>query len=76
MILTLDAKRRFSIPAALAPSKPGDAFAAFYDEAEDEIVLRRVKRKPRHWLDVLKSCPVPMDDLPPRSREMPKKLKL
>ena len=76
MILTLDAKRRFSIPAALAPSKPGDAFAAFYDEAEYEIVLRRVKRKPRHWLDVLKSCPVPMDDLPPRSRERPKKLKL
>ena len=48
IILTLDAKRRFSIPAALAPSKPGDAFAAFYDEAEDEIVLRRVKRKPRN----------------------------
>jgi len=76
MILTLDAKRRFSIPAALAPAEPGDAFAAFYDEGEDEIVLRRLKRKPRNWLAVLKACPVPMDNLPPRSREMPKKLKL
>ena len=76
MILTLDAKRRFSLPAALVPAQAGDAFDAFYDEAEDEIVLRRVKRKPRKWLDVLKACPVSMDDLPPRSREMPKKLKL
>jgi hypothetical protein len=23
----------------------------------------------RNWLDVLKACPVPMDDLPPRSGE-------
>ncbi len=75
MILTLDAKRRFSIPAALAPASPGDAFDARYDRDEDEIVLRRVKRK-SNWLEVWKQCPVPMDDLPPRSREMPKKLKL
>jgi hypothetical protein len=28
MIVTLDAKRRFSIPAKLAPANPGDQFAS------------------------------------------------
>ena len=37
--------------------------------------FRRVKRG-RSWLDVLKACPVPMDDLPPRRREYFKKKKL
>ena len=76
MIVTLDSKRRLTIPAALAKSAPGDAFEAIYDEDEDEIVLRRVKRKRESWLEVLEQCPVPMDDLPPRSREYPKKLNL
>ena len=76
MILTLDAKRRLTIPTALAPAAAGDAFEAIYDEGEDEIVLRRMKRKRESWLEVLKQCPVPMDDLPRRSREYPKKLKL
>ncbi len=76
MILTLDSKRRLTIPASLAPAAGGDAFEAIYDEDEDEIVLRRVKRKRESWLAVMKACPVPMDDLPPRGREYPKKLKL
>jgi bifunctional DNA-binding transcriptional regulator/antitoxin component of YhaV-PrlF toxin-antitoxin module len=76
MMLTLDAKRRLTIPAALAQTAPGDAFEAMYDEDEDEIVLRRVKRKRKNWVDILEACPVPMDDLPPRSREYPKKLRL
>ena len=46
-----------------------------FDADEDVVVLRRVPRK-KSWLDVMKACPVPMDDLPRRSREMPKKLKL
>ena len=75
MIVTLDAKRRVSIPAALAPAAPGDQFEASFDAEDDVVVLRRVAKKP-DWLEVLKSCPVPMDDLPPRSRELPKKLKL
>lgn len=75
MILTLDAKRRLTIPAALAPSTAGDAFEAIYDKEEDEILLRRVKRK-SNWLKIWKQCPVPMDDLPQRSREMPKRIKL
>lgn len=76
MILTLDAKRRLTVPVALARTAPGDAFEAIYDEDEDEIILRRVKRNRESWLEVLSQCPVPMDDLPPRSRELPKKLKL
>ena len=75
MIVTLDAKRRVSIPAALAPAAPGDRFEASFDAEEDIVLLRRLKRKP-NWLEVWRQCPVPMDDLPPRSREMPKRLKL
>lgn len=75
MIVTLDAKRRLSIPTTLAPARPGDQFNATFDAEEDVVTLRRVKRKAT-WLDVWKKCPVPMDDLPPRSRELPKKIKL
>ena len=75
MIVTLDAKRRLTVPAALAPTKPGDYFEARFDEDEDTIVFRRIKRK-GNWLEVWKKCPVPMDDLPPRSREYPKKPRL
>jgi hypothetical protein len=75
MIVTLDAKRRVSIPTALVPASPGDQFDASFDPEEDVVTLRRVKRK-TNWLEVWKQCPVPMDDLPPRSREYPKKRKL
>lgn len=75
MIVTLDAKRRVSIPAALAPATPGDQFDASFDAEDDVVTLRRVKRK-RNWLEMWKECPVAMDDLPPRSRELPKRLKL
>jgi bifunctional DNA-binding transcriptional regulator/antitoxin component of YhaV-PrlF toxin-antitoxin module len=76
VILTLDSKRRLTVPTALAQTAPGDAFEAIYDEEEDEILLRRIKRGKRSWIEVMEACPVPMDDLPPRSRELPKKLKL
>ena len=33
-------------------------------------------RSSHAWLEVLKNCPVPMDDLPQRNREYPKKLHL
>ncbi len=74
MIVTLDAKRRLSIPASLAPAKPGDQFDASFDAEEDTVILHRIKGG-KDWLAVLESCPVPMDDLPPRSRELPKKPK-
>jgi hypothetical protein len=75
MIVTLDDKRRLTVPVALAPAAPGDAFEARFDAEEDSIVFRRVKRG-RSWLAVLKACPVSMDDLPRRSREYPRKRKL
>ena len=75
MIVTLDAKRRLSVPVALVLAKPGDQFDAVFDAEEDTLVFHRIKRK-TNWLAVMKKCPVPMDDLPPRSREYPKKLKL
>jgi bifunctional DNA-binding transcriptional regulator/antitoxin component of YhaV-PrlF toxin-antitoxin module len=68
VILTLDSKRRLTIPAALAAASGGDAFQAVYDEKADKIVLRRVKRAKQSWLEVMKKCPVSMDDLRPRSR--------
>ena len=39
MILTLGAKRRFSIPAALAPASSGDQFEATFDAEEDTVTL-------------------------------------
>lgn len=42
MILRLDAKRRLTVPAGLAPASPGDAFEARFDAEESEIVFRRI----------------------------------
>jgi len=72
MIVTIDAKRRLTVPAKLAPTIPGDQFDATFHPDEDTVVFRRIKRK-SNWLAVWKKCPAPMDDLPPRSREYPKK---
>jgi len=68
MILTLDAKRRLTVPAGLAPASPGDAFEARFDAKENEIVFRRIAGA-GDWLAVLSECPVSMDDLPRRRRE-------
>jgi DNA-binding transcriptional regulator/RsmH inhibitor MraZ len=67
MIVTLDSKRRLTVPAAV-PAKPGDHFLVDFDAEEDALVCRRIASK-ANWLKVLKACPVPMDDLPPRRRE-------
>ena len=74
MILKLDAKRRLTVPAALAPTEPGDHFAAEFDAEEDTLVFRRVAARD-DWFEVLKACPVAMDDLPPRRRERPRRRK-
>ena len=76
MIVTLDDKRRLTVPLALAPTTPGDAFDARFDDEEDAIVFRRIKRGGKSWLDILKACPLPMEDLPRRSREYPRKPRL
>jgi hypothetical protein len=75
MILTLDAKRRLTLPASLVRAQPGDHFDAEFDAEEDAVVFRRIARN-KDWLRVLKSCPVKIDDLPPRRREFPKRLEL
>ena len=75
MILTLDAKRRLTLPASLVPAQPGDHFQAEFDPEEDAVVFRRIAKN-SDWLNVLKACPVKMDDLPPRRREYPKRIKL
>jgi len=67
MVVTLDAKRRLTVPAALAPAKPGDYFDAHFDAEEDAIVFRRLAGR-ESWLAVLKACPVSPDDVPPRRR--------
>jgi hypothetical protein len=75
MILTLDAKRRLTLPASLISAEPGDHFEAVFDPEEDAVVFRRISKN-ADWLNVLKICPVKMDGLPPRRREFPKRLKL
>jgi hypothetical protein len=75
VILTLDAKRRLTLPAGLVNAQPGDHFQAEFDPEEDAVVFRRIAKN-ADWLNVLKACPVKMDDLPPRRRELPKRLKL
>src|ERR1700732_2100594 len=67
MIVTLDAKRRLTVPAALAPASPGDYFDARFDAEEDALVFRRLPGK-ENWLTVLKACPVRPDDVPRRRR--------
>ena len=68
MVITLDAKRRLTVPTAVMPAKPGDHFLVDFDAEEDVLVCRRIASK-SNWLKVLKACPVPMDDLLPRRRE-------
>ena len=68
MIVTLDSKRRLTVPAGVAPARPGDHFLVDFDAEEDALVYRRVSSNP-DWLKVLRACPSPMDDLPPRRRE-------
>jgi bifunctional DNA-binding transcriptional regulator/antitoxin component of YhaV-PrlF toxin-antitoxin module len=75
MIVTLDSKHRLTVPKALVKTQSGEHFEALYDEDDDKIVLRRIKRK-LNWLEVWRQCPVAMDDIPPRSRELPKEIKL
>lgn len=75
MVVTLDSKRRLTVPAALAPATPGDYFEAQFDAEEDVLIFRRISTN-TDWLAVLKECPVSMDDVPTRRRELPRRRKL
>ncbi len=69
MIIILDAKRRLTVPAALAPASSGDVFEVRFDAEEHEILFRRIVGT-EDWLAVLSECPVSMDDVPLR-RKLP-----
>lgn len=75
MIVTMDSKRRLTIPAGLVPASAGDSFDVVFDAEEDAVIFRRLPGR-EDWLDVLADCPVPMDDIPQRSKEMPKRKRL
>ena len=75
MIVTLDAKRRLTVPAALAPTSPGDYFEAHFDAEEDTLIFRRLPAK-ENWLAVLKACPISADDVPPRRSPSARRRKL
>jgi hypothetical protein len=75
MVVTLDAKRRLTVPTTLAPAKPGDYFDAQFDAEEDTLVFRRIAA-PGDWLAVLKACPVSPDDVPRRRRAPARRRKL
>ena len=75
VVVTLDAKRRLTVPASLAPAKPGDYFDARFDAEEDAIVFRRLSGR-ESWLEVLKECPVSPDDVPPRRRRPARRRRL
>ena len=75
MVVVLDEKRRLRVPNNFTPTQPGDHFEALFDAEEDSIIFRRIKSG-ADWLEVLKDCPVSMDDVPPRSRELPRRPKL
>ena len=75
MIVTLDSKRRLTLPTALIKARPGQSFNARFDADEDALIFRRLPEK-EDWLEVLAQCPVAMDDIPPRRRELPKRRKL
>lgn len=75
MIITLDSKRRLTLPSALIATQPGQSFDVRFDADEDALVVRRLPQK-EDWLEVLAACPVSMDDVPARRRELPRQRKL
>ena len=61
MFLTLDSKRRLTLPKDLVTAEPGDYFDAMYDAEDDAVIFRKVPSK-EDWLSVLAmatACPCP-----------------
>ncbi len=75
MIVTLDEQHRLVVPATVCKTDVGEQFDAVFDEDQAAIVFRRVVPQ-EDWFDVMSACPVEMDDLPARSRELPKQINL
>ena len=72
MIVTLDAKRRLTIPVVLAWASRGEYFDARFYPEEDAVIFRKFPGKEK-WLKVIKACPVSPDDVPPRRRAPPRR---
>ena len=75
MILTLDAKRRLTLPASRIPARPGDHFQAEFDPEEDAVVFRRIAQE-CGLAERAQGLSGEMDDLPQRRSELPKRRKL
>ena len=75
MIVKLDSKRRLTLPAGLIQATAGDSFDVRFDAEEYAVIFRRLPDQ-EDWLDVLSECPVAMDDLPPRKKELAKRRNL
>ncbi|MBS0658639.1 MAG: hypothetical protein JSR82_10395 [Verrucomicrobia bacterium] len=64
MTITLDAKRRLTVPLPLMRgAQPGDIFVARYDLEEDTLTFRRLPPR-EDWLKVVGLCPGPVDEAP------------
>jgi bifunctional DNA-binding transcriptional regulator/antitoxin component of YhaV-PrlF toxin-antitoxin module len=75
MIVTIDSKRRLTLPAGLISVEAGEHFDVLFDAEEDAVIFRRLPKQ-ADWLDVLAECPISMDDIPPRRKDLPKRKKL
>lgn len=62
MTITLDAKRRLTVPLPLMrDAQPGDVFVARFDLEEDTLTFRRLPPR-EDWLKVVGLCPGPVED--------------
>ena len=70
MIVTVDSKRRLTVPSYLAPAARGEVIDVHFDAEEDAIGFRRFPKGGREdWLSVLKACPVSMVNIHARRPE-------
>ena len=75
MILTLDSKRRFTVPTSLMAVRPGDRFEVRAEPEDDTLIVRRLPGASK-WLEIMRQCPVDLGKLPPRRKEFARKRKL
>ena len=78
MTTVLSQKGQIVLPSAVRERlhlEPGQDFEVTIDD-EDTILLRRITRPAnRGLIDLLQSCPHPLE-LPPRSKDLPRPIKL
>jgi bifunctional DNA-binding transcriptional regulator/antitoxin component of YhaV-PrlF toxin-antitoxin module len=72
MIVTLDSKRRLTLPASVLAAVAGDSFDVQFDAEENAVIFKKLPSR-ADWLEVMESCPADMTDIPPRRKELPKR---